>query len=31
MAQLLGVGTDALKMRVYRARDALRDLLGGLE
>lgn len=31
MAQLLGVGTDALKMRVYRARDALRELLGGLE
>ena len=31
MAELLGVGTDALKMRVYRARDALRDLLGGMQ
>jgi len=30
MAELLGVGTDALKMRVYRARDTLRELLGGL-
>ncbi len=30
MAELLGVGADALKMRVYRARDALRNLLGGL-
>ncbi|MGD0484269.1 MAG: sigma factor-like helix-turn-helix DNA-binding protein, partial [Gemmatimonadales bacterium] len=29
MAQLLGVGVDALKMRVYRARDALREMLGG--
>lgn len=28
MAALLGVGEDALKMRVYRARDALRGLLG---
>ncbi len=26
MAELLGVGTDALKMRVHRARDALREL-----
>ena len=31
MAELLGVGTDALKMRVYRARDALRELLGGVQ
>ena len=31
MAGLLGVGTDALKMRVYRARDALREMLGGLQ
>jgi len=31
MAELLGVGTDALKMRVYRARDTLRELLGGLQ
>jgi RNA polymerase sigma-70 factor (ECF subfamily) len=30
MAELLGVGEDALKMRVYRARDTLRTLLGGL-
>lgn len=30
MAQLLGVGVDALKMRVHRARDALREMLGGL-
>jgi RNA polymerase sigma-70 factor (ECF subfamily) len=30
MAELLGVGTDALKMRVYRARDMLRELLGGM-
>lgn len=29
MAELLGVGTDALKMRVHRARDALRQSLGG--
>lgn len=28
MADLLGVGEDALKMRVHRARDALRGLLG---
>ena len=27
MAALLGVGADALKMRVHRARDALRSLL----
>lgn len=27
MAQLLGTGEDALKMRVYRARDALKELL----
>ena len=31
MAELLGVGTDALKMRVYRARDTLRELLGGVQ
>jgi RNA polymerase sigma-70 factor (ECF subfamily) len=30
MAQILGVGVDALKMRVHRARDALRASLGGL-
>jgi RNA polymerase sigma-70 factor (ECF subfamily) len=30
MAELVGVGIDALKMRVYRARDTLRDLLGGM-
>ncbi len=29
MAELLGVGVDALKMRVHRARDALRASLGG--
>ena len=29
MAALLGVGVDALKMRVHRARDALRERLGG--
>jgi RNA polymerase sigma-70 factor (ECF subfamily) len=28
MAQLLGAGVDALKMRVHRARDALRASLG---
>lgn len=28
IAALLGVGEDALKMRVHRARDALRGLLG---
>jgi len=27
MSELLGVGVDALKMRVYRARDALRAAL----
>lgn len=31
MAELLGVGTDALKMRVYRARDTLRELLGDMQ
>ncbi len=31
MAELLGVGTDALKMRVHRARDALRAMMGGLQ
>ncbi len=30
MAELLGVGTDALKMRVHRARDALREMMGGV-
>ena len=30
MAELLGVGVDALKMRVHRARDTLRTSLGGL-
>jgi len=30
MAELLGAGVDALKMRVHRARDALRVLLGGV-
>ena len=29
MAGLLGVGADALKMRVHRARDALKEQLGG--
>lgn len=29
MAQLLGVGADALKMRVHRAREALREFMGG--
>jgi RNA polymerase sigma-70 factor (ECF subfamily) len=28
MSELLGVGVDALKMRVHRARDALRAMLG---
>jgi len=28
MADLLGLGVDALKMRVYRAREALRDMMG---
>ncbi len=31
MAQLAGVGVDALKMRVHRARDTLRVILGGLD
>jgi RNA polymerase sigma-70 factor (ECF subfamily) len=30
MAELLGVGVDALKMRVHRARNALRSLMGDL-
>lgn len=30
MAELLSTGEDALKMRVYRARDALKDELGEL-
>ena len=30
MAELTGVGIDALKMRVHRARDSLREMLGGL-
>ena len=29
MAALLGTGVDALKMRVYRARETLRALMGG--
>jgi len=29
MAGLLGVGAEALKMRVHRARDALKVRLGG--
>jgi RNA polymerase sigma-70 factor (ECF subfamily) len=28
MAELLGVGADALKMRVHRAREALRQMMG---
>jgi RNA polymerase sigma-70 factor (ECF subfamily) len=28
MDELLGAGVDALKMRVYRARDRLREILG---
>lgn len=31
MSELLGVGVDALKMRVYRAREALREELRGLQ
>jgi RNA polymerase sigma-70 factor (ECF subfamily) len=31
MAELVGVGVDALKMRVYRARDTLQALLGGMQ
>ena len=30
MAELLGVGVDALKMRVHRARDAMRATMGAL-
>jgi len=30
MAELTGVGVDALKMRVHRARDGLREMLGGV-
>jgi RNA polymerase sigma-70 factor (ECF subfamily) len=30
MAQLLGVGVDALKMRVHRARDAMRSMMGAV-
>lgn len=30
MAELLGVGVDALKMRVHRARDAMRSMMGAL-
>lgn len=30
MAKLTGVGIDALKMRVHRARDGLREMLGGV-
>ena len=30
MAELTGVGIDALKMRVHRARDGLREMLGGV-
>jgi len=30
MADLTGVGVDALKMRVHRARDSLRERLGGV-
>jgi RNA polymerase sigma-70 factor (ECF subfamily) len=30
MAVLLGTGVDALKMRVHRARDALRTMMGAL-
>ncbi len=31
MAALAGVGVDALKMRVHRARDAMRALMGALQ
>ena len=31
MAELLGTGVDALKMRVHRARDALRAMMGVLQ
>jgi RNA polymerase sigma-70 factor (ECF subfamily) len=30
MAELLGAGVDALKMRVHRARDAMRSMMGAL-
>ena len=30
MAELLGVGVDALKMRVHRARDAMRAMMGAM-
>lgn len=30
MAELLGVGVDALKMRVHRARDAMRTMMGAM-
>jgi RNA polymerase sigma-70 factor (ECF subfamily) len=30
MAELLGTGVDALKMRVHRAREALRTMMGAL-
>jgi RNA polymerase sigma-70 factor (ECF subfamily) len=30
MAEVLGTGVDALKMRVYRAREALRQLMGAM-
>lgn len=30
MADLLGTGVDALKMRVHRAREALREMMGAL-
>jgi RNA polymerase sigma-70 factor (ECF subfamily) len=30
MAELLGAGVDALKMRVHRARDAMRSMMGAM-
>jgi DNA-directed RNA polymerase specialized sigma24 family protein len=30
MAELLGTGVDALKMRVHRAREALRSMMGAM-
>ena len=30
MAELLGAGVDALKMRVHRARDSLRSMMGAM-
>lgn len=30
MSELLGVGVDALKMRVHRARDAMRAMMGAM-